>query len=127
MRQISLRSQVRSTAWSFAISARPREKRRQIGEMSGRIRKSFRHSFRSRSQVKKSCLARAFDFAPRQSRRLEVKDDSFAYVWKHAASARGSALITVVFTLLIVAVITGSLITQTRTDLILSRNSRARS
>jgi type II secretory pathway component PulK len=47
---------------------------------------------------------------------------SFAFVWKHAASARGSALIAVVFTLLIVAVITGSLITQTRTDLTLSRN-----
>jgi predicted PurR-regulated permease PerM len=31
---------------------------------------------------------------------------SFAFVWKHAASARGSALIAVVFTLLIVAVIT---------------------
>jgi prepilin-type N-terminal cleavage/methylation domain-containing protein len=45
MRQISPRSQARSTAWSFAISAKPREKRRQIGEMSGRTRKSFRHSF----------------------------------------------------------------------------------
>ena len=40
---------------------------------------------------------------------------------KHAASAHGSALIAVIFTLLLVAAITGSLITQTRTDLILSR------
>ena len=44
-----------------------------------------------------------------------------ASIWKHAASARGSALIAVIFTLLVVAAITGSLITQTRTDLILSR------
>ncbi len=40
----------------------------------------------------------------------------------HTASTRGSALVAVVFTLLVVAAITGSLITQTRTDLILSRN-----
>ena len=45
MRQVSPRSQARSTAWSFAISAKPREKRRQIGEMIGETRKSFRHSF----------------------------------------------------------------------------------
>ena len=45
MRQVSPRSQARSTAWSFAISAKPREKRRQIGEMIGGTRKSFRHSF----------------------------------------------------------------------------------
>ena len=44
-----------------------------------------------------------------------------ASIWKHAASARGSALVAVIFTLLVVAVITGGLITQTRTDLILSR------
>jgi general secretion pathway protein K len=44
-----------------------------------------------------------------------------AHVCRHAASARGSALIMVVFALLVVAVITGSLISQTRTDLILSR------
>ena len=42
-------------------------------------------------------------------------------IWKCAASTRGSALIAVIFTLLLVAAITGSLITQTRTDLILSR------
>lgn len=40
----------------------------------------------------------------------------------HALSARGSALIAVVFTLLIVGAITGSLIAQTRTDLALSQN-----
>jgi general secretion pathway protein K len=39
---------------------------------------------------------------------------------KRAASASGSALITVIFTLLVVAAITGSLITATRTDLSLS-------
>jgi general secretion pathway protein K len=41
---------------------------------------------------------------------------------RHALSARGSALIAVVFTLLIVAAIAGSLIAQTRTDLALSQN-----
>ena len=50
-----------------------------------------------------------------------MKDDELCFCLEHAASARGSALIAVIFTLLIVAVITGSLITQTRTDLILSR------
>jgi general secretion pathway protein K len=42
-------------------------------------------------------------------------------IWKHAASTRGSALLAVILTLLVVAAITGGLITQTRTDLILSR------
>jgi general secretion pathway protein K len=46
----------------------------------------------------------------------------FVLVWKHAASARGSGLIAVVFALLLIAAITGSLVTQTRTDLALSRN-----
>lgn len=41
-------------------------------------------------------------------------------IWKRAASASGSALIPVIFTLLVVAAITGSLITATRTDLSLS-------
>lgn len=45
-----------------------------------------------------------------------------AFIRHHAASPRGSALVAVVFTLLVVAAIAGSLITQTRTDLILSRN-----
>ena len=44
-----------------------------------------------------------------------------ASIWEHAASARGSALVAVILTLLVVAAITGGLITQTRTDLILSR------
>jgi len=41
-------------------------------------------------------------------------------MWKRAASASGSALIAVIFTLLVVAAITGSLITATRTDITLS-------
>ena len=44
-----------------------------------------------------------------------------ASIWKQAASARGSALLAVILTLLVVAAITGGLITQTRTDLVLSR------
>jgi general secretion pathway protein K len=44
-----------------------------------------------------------------------------ALVRKYAGCARGSALIAVVFTLLVVAAITGSLITATRTDLTLIR------
>jgi general secretion pathway protein K len=42
-------------------------------------------------------------------------------VRRQAASQRGSALIAVIFTLLIVAAITGSLLTATRTDLTLSQ------
>jgi hypothetical protein len=44
-----------------------------------------------------------------------------AFIWKDTTSARGSALLAVILTLLVVAAITGGLITQTRTDLILSR------
>jgi general secretion pathway protein K len=42
-------------------------------------------------------------------------------VWQQAASQRGSALVAVIFTLLIVAAITGSLLTATRTELTLSQ------
>jgi general secretion pathway protein K len=42
-------------------------------------------------------------------------------IWKRTGSASGSALIAVIFALLVVAAITGSLITATRTDLTLSR------
>jgi general secretion pathway protein K len=42
-------------------------------------------------------------------------------IWKSVASTRGSALVAVIFALLVVAAITGTLITQTRTDLLLSQ------
>ncbi len=48
-------------------------------------------------------------------------DKPLALLWNYAASVRGSALVAVIFTLLVVAAITGSLITQTRTDLVLSQ------
>src|SRR5215475_9902618 len=43
-----------------------------------------------------------------------------ASIWKRTGSASGSALIAVIFTLVVVAAIAGSLITATRTDLTLS-------
>jgi len=55
-----LRSRATSTAWSFAISAGPREKRHRIGAMNGRVRRNFRHSFPSRSQVRKMSPGQSF-------------------------------------------------------------------